>query len=57
MSICLENKVAYEVIKTQYFIILFDNCQGFHIEPPPPIPPSKSIPPLHKENKRKLLSL
>jgi hypothetical protein len=38
MSISFENKVVYEVIKTQYFIILFDNCQGFHTEPPPPIP-------------------
>jgi hypothetical protein len=39
MSIPFENKVVYEVIKTQYFIILFDNFQGFHTEPPPPIPP------------------
>jgi hypothetical protein len=47
MSISFENKVVYEVINTQYFIILFDNCQGFHTEPPPPIPPSESIPLQH----------
>jgi hypothetical protein len=48
MLISFENKVVHEVIKTQYFIILFDNCQGFHTESPPPIPPSESIPLLHK---------
>jgi hypothetical protein len=45
----LETKVACKVIKTQYFIIVFDNCQGFHTEPHPTIPPSKSIPLLPKE--------
>jgi hypothetical protein len=48
MSISFENKVVYGVIKTQYFINLFDNCQRFHTEPPPPISPSESIPLLHK---------
>jgi hypothetical protein len=48
MLLSFENNVVHEVIKTQYFIILFDNCQGFHTESPPPIPPSESIPLLHK---------
>jgi hypothetical protein len=47
MSISFENKVVYEVIKTQYYIILFDNGQGFHTEPPPPISPSESFPLLY----------
>ena len=48
MSISFENRVVCEVIKTQYFIILFDNCQGIHTESPPPIPPSESSTLLHK---------